>query len=100
MTDADLRKFFLSQLAQVKPQVSPFVVTDRDTSATSYFVDVAAPEAIVREEDMIASMVDIWRQQGLHKLVALEPAIRKMAKALYAPQAQDESVSDFVYPMY
>jgi hypothetical protein len=100
LTDADLKKLFLSQLAKVKPQVSPFVATAPDACATSYFVDVMAPEPIVREEDMIASMVDMWREQGLHGLVALEPSIRKMAKRLRAPQTPDASVSDFVYPMY
>ena len=100
MTDADLKKFFLSQLAPAKPQVSPFVPTAPDASATSYFVDVLAPEAVVRREDMIASLVEIWRAQGLDTLASLEPAFRKMAKALRAPEAQHESVSSFIYPMY
>ncbi|HTI18558.1 MAG TPA: hypothetical protein VL598_12905 [Trinickia sp.] len=100
MTDAELKKFFLSQLARAKPQVSAFIPTAPDASVASYFVDVIAPEAIVREQDMIASLVDIWRNEGLDKLVALEPQLRKMARALRAPKAQSESVSGFIYPMY
>ena len=100
MTDADLKRFFLSKLAPKKPQVAPLVSTVRDPSAASYFQDVVTPESVVREEDMIASMVDIWHEQGLDGLVALAPGIRKMAKALRAPEVQRESVSSFIYPMY
>lgn len=100
MTDADLRKFFLSQLALAKPQVSPFVLMSADAQRTSYFVDVLEPESIVSQEDMITSLVDIWRQLGLDTLVSLEPELRKIAKALRAPEMQGEAVPNFVYAMY
>lgn len=100
MTDVELRKFFSSQLAPARARIAPFVATAPDASVASYFEDVLAREAIVCEEDMIASLIAFWREQGFDGLVALEPAIRKMARTLRAPEAQDESVSSFIYPMY
>jgi hypothetical protein len=100
LTDADLRKLYVSQLMRAKPDIVRCVPTGPDASLTSYFEDILAPEAIVEEPDLITSLIDLWREQRLDMLVTLEPAIRKMAKALRAPEAQSESVSSFIYPMY
>jgi hypothetical protein len=100
LTDADLKQFFLSKLAPAKSQVSPFVLANTDPDCDSYFLDVFQPESIVIQEDMVASLIEIWRQLKLDMLVSLEPDIRKMAMALRAPEAQSEAVSSFVYAMY
>lgn len=100
MTDADLKQFFLSKLAPAKSQVAPFVVANTDPDCDSYFLDVFQPESIVTQDDMVASLIEIWRQLKLDTLVSLEPEIRKIALALRAPEAESESVSSFVYAMY
>ena len=100
MTDADLQKLFASKLAPARAHVAPFVSGQADAACTSYFVDVFEPEPIVAQDDLIDALIDIWRRQGLDKLVALEPEIRKMAKALRAPKADSDAVSNFVYAMY
>ncbi len=100
MTDADLQKWFAARLAPAQPRVAPFVPARPDPECASYFSDVFEPEPIVVQEDMIDALIDIWRRQGLDALVALEPEIRRMARALRAPKADAGAVSSFVYAMY
>ncbi|HLX01871.1 MAG TPA: hypothetical protein VKS80_07110 [Trinickia sp.] len=100
MTDADLEKFFRTKLAPAQRQVAPFVLANTDPACTSYFLHVFEPEPIVAHEDMIGALIEIWRELGLDALVALEPDLRKMAKALRAPAEESEAVSQFVYAMY
>jgi hypothetical protein len=100
LTDADLKKFFLSKLAPAKPQVLPFVLANTDPRCESYFLDVFQPESIVTQEDMVSSLIEIWQQLGLDTLVSLEPDLRKLAHALRAPEEQTTAVSSFVYAMY
>jgi hypothetical protein len=100
LTDADLTKFFLSKLARLQPEVSPFVPEKADAKCESYFQDVFEPEPIVSQDDMISSLVGIWDRQGLGALVALEPDLRKMAKELRATDEKSQKVSNFIYAMY
>lgn len=100
MTDAELGQFFRSKLAGAKPQVEPFVLAKIDPACASYFLDVFEPEPMVVEEDMIDALIAIWREQGLHELVSLEPDLRKLSKALRAPSNERDAVSQFVYAMY
>ncbi|QCP47944.1 hypothetical protein FAZ95_01360 [Trinickia violacea] len=100
MTDADLGKFFRTKLAPAQRQVAPFMLANTDPACTSYFLHVFEPEPIVAHEDMIGALIEIWRELGLDALVALEPDLRKMAKALRAPAEESEAVSQFVYAMY
>ena len=100
MTDAELGKFFHSKLASAKPQVEAFVRAKTEPAEISYFLDVFEPEPIVVEEDTIDALIAIWRQQGLHELVLLEPDLRRISKALRAPFDERDAVSQFVYAMY
>jgi hypothetical protein len=100
LTDADLKKLFLSKLAPAKTRVAPFLLADTDPTCASYFLDVFEPEPIVTQDDMVDALIAIWRRQGLDALVALEPELRRMAKALRAPMAEHDGVSSFVYAMY
>jgi hypothetical protein len=100
LTDADLKKFFVLKLAPAQPQIFPSVLVDVDKSCESYFEDVFEPEPIVSQEDMVASLVEIWRELGFEMLVSLEPDFRKMARELRAPEVQSQAVSNFVYAMY
>ncbi|HTH62694.1 MAG TPA: hypothetical protein VL689_21400 [Paraburkholderia sp.] len=100
MTDDDLGKFFRAKLAYAKPQVEPFVRPKTDRSCSSYFLDVFEPEPIVIGEDTIDALLALWRRQGLTSLALLEPELRRIAKALRAPEDESEVVSQFVYAMY
>lgn len=62
--------------------------------------DVFEPEPIVRQDDMMTSLVDICRRQGLESLVALEGDFRRLAKALRATHEETQQVSNFIYAMY
>jgi len=100
LTDADLNQFFLAKLAPLQATVYPSISAKTDADRTSYFDDVFQPEPIVRQDDMITSLIAIWDELGLDALVALEPQLRKMAKELRAPEVENKTVSDFVYAMY
>lgn len=100
MTDADLNQFFLAKLAPLQATVYPSISAKTDADRASYFDDVFEPEPIVKQDDMITSLIDIWDGLGLDALVALEPQLRKMATELRAPEVENKTVSDFVYAMY
>ncbi|BCZ84418.1 hypothetical protein [Paraburkholderia terrae] len=100
MTNADSGRLFRSKLAGTKASVAPFLLEKTDPARSSYFLDVFEPEPIVVEEDMIDSLIAIWREQGLEELASIEPELRKIAKALRAPHEQAEVISQFVYAMY
>ncbi|MDR5817933.1 hypothetical protein QCE62_30410 [Caballeronia sp. LZ033] len=100
LTDADLNQFFAARLAALKPEVEGFIPTAFDADCASYLQDVFEPEPIVSEDDMIASLVDIWRRQGLDSLAALEPEWRSMAAELRATDEATQQVSNFIYAMY
>jgi len=100
LTDAELGKFFRAKLAEVRPQVEPFLLAKTDPACASYFLDVFEPEPIVVEEDMIDALIAIWRGQGLAALAVFEPELRQIAKALRARTEESEAVSQFVYAMY
>ncbi|ALP67101.1 hypothetical protein [Paraburkholderia caribensis] len=100
MTNIDIGRLFRSKLAGTKPLVAPFLLEKADSTCSSYFLDVFEPDPIVVEKDMIDSLVAIWREQGLEELALFEPELRKIAKALRAPDEQAEAISQFVYVMY
>ncbi|BCG03585.1 hypothetical protein PPGU19_081530 (plasmid) [Paraburkholderia sp. PGU19] len=100
MTNADSGRLFRSKLVGTKPLVAPFLLEKTDSTCSSYFLDVFEPVPIVVEEDMIDSLIAIWREQGLEELTLIEPELRKIAKALRAPGEQAEVISQFVYAMY
>lgn len=100
MTDADLNQFFSSKLAGLQSEVQGFIPTKFDANCESYFQDVFEPEAIVRQDDMIASLVDIWKRQGLDSLAACEPDFRRIAEELRATDEVTQQVSNFIYAMY
>ena len=100
MTDATLKKFFLSKLTPLQATVLPTLSIGIDPDCESYFEDVLEPAAIVSQVDISTSLVAIWHRLGMEKLVALEPDFRKMAKELRAPESTDQKISDFIYAMY
>lgn len=100
MTDADLKKLFLSKFAPLQPTVLPSISVNLDPDCETYFEEVFEPASIVTQQEMITSLVGIWQRLGMQKLVALEPDIRKMAKELRAPESAGQEVSDFIYAMY
>jgi hypothetical protein len=100
LTDADLNQFFLSKLARLQPEVYPFLQALPDEKCESYFQDVFEPEPIVRQDDMITSLVNIWKRQGLHALAALEPDFRRIAEELRATDLEAQKVSNYIYAMY
>jgi hypothetical protein len=100
LTDADLNQFFASKLAGLKSEVQGFIPTQYDADCESYLQDVFEPEPIVTQDDMVTSLVDIWRRQGLDSLVALEPDFRRIAEALRATDQETQQVSNFIYAMY
>ncbi|SAK46359.1 hypothetical protein [Caballeronia ptereochthonis] len=100
MTDADLNQFFASQLANLKPEVQGFIPTQLDANCESYLQDVFEPAPVVSQDDMITSLVGIWKREGLDSLAALEPEFRRIAKALRATDQETQQVSNFIYAMY
>ncbi|KND56785.1 hypothetical protein BSCH_01373c [Candidatus Paraburkholderia schumanniana] len=84
MTDADLNRFFASHLANLKPEVQGFIPNAFNANCDSYLQDVFEPEPIVSQIDMITSLVEIWKRQGLDSLAALEREFRHIAKKLRA----------------
>ncbi|MBN3752284.1 hypothetical protein G3N95_04985 [Paraburkholderia sp. Tr-20389] len=100
MTNVDPGRLFRSKLAGLKPLVAPFLLEKTDSMCSSYFLDVFEPDPIVVEEDMIDSLVAIWRDQGLEELALFEPELRKIARALRAPAKESDAISQFVYAMY
>jgi hypothetical protein len=100
LTDADLNQFFSSELAGLKSQVEGFIPTQYDASCESYLQDVFEPEPIVSQDDMIASLADIWKRQGLDALAALESEFRRIAEDLRATDQQTQQLSNFIYAMY
>jgi hypothetical protein len=100
LTDAELNQFFASKLAGLQSEVRGFIPTQPDSKCESYLQDVFEPEPIVRQDDMLNSLVDIWRRQGLDSLVRLEDDFRRMAEALRATDEETQQVSNFIYAMY
>ena len=100
MTDAQLQKFFLSKLAQLRASVLPSVSVKTDPACESYFEEVLEPASIVSQDDMVTALIAIWQRLGMQKLVALEPDFRKIAKELRATESTNQEVSDFIYAMY
>lgn len=100
MTDANLRKFFHSKLMMLQAAVRPTVFKNIDQNCESYFEQVFEPASIVSQEELIDSLVAIWRRLEMHGLVALESDFRKMAKELRVPESTDHKISDFIYAMY
>jgi hypothetical protein len=100
LIDADLNQFFASHLASLQADVQGFIPTQLGTECESYLQDVFEPEPIVSQDDMITSLVDIWRRQGLESLVALEGQFRSIAQELRATDEQTQQVSNFIYAMY
>jgi hypothetical protein len=100
LTDTDLQKFFRSKLTPLQPTVAPFVAAIIDPNRESYFDEVFEPAPIVSQEDIVTSLMRLWQRRELEALVALEPEIRRMAKELRAPEAEDQEISSFIYAMY
>jgi len=100
LTDATLKKFFLSKLAPLQGTVLTTLSIGIDPNCESYFEEVFEPAAIVSHVDLTTSLVAIWRRLGMGKLVSLEPDFRKMAKDLRAAESTDQKISDFIYMMY
>jgi hypothetical protein len=100
LTDADLNQFFASKLAPLQPEVQGFIPTQFDAGCESYLQDVFEPEPIVRQDDMITALTEIWKRQGLDSLAALEPEFRRIAEALRATDQETQQVSNFIYAMY
>lgn len=100
LTDADLNQLFASKLAELKPEVQGFIPTQFDANCESYLQDVFEPEPIVSQDDMITSLAEIWKRQGLDSLAALEPEFRRIAKELRATDQETQQVSNFIYAMY
>ena len=100
MTDSDLQKFFRSKLVPLQQTIAPLVSRNIDPNCESYFDSVLEPAPILSQEDIVASLMGIWQRQGLRTLLALEPDIRRMAKALRALDSQDHEISNFIYAMY
>ena len=100
LTDADLTQFFVSKLASLQPEVAPFIPAKADAQCESYFQDVFEPEPIVEQDDMLASLADLWTRQGLDTLASFEPEFRKIAEAFKAIDVETQKVSNFIYAMY
>lgn len=100
-TSDDLSRFFASRLAPLKAEIAGFVPTAFDAACESYLQDVFESESIVSQDDMITSLVDMWRTEGLASLVALESELRRIAARLRARGDQPHgTVSSFTYAMY
>jgi len=100
LTDDSLQKLFQSKFAPLQTIVLPSVSINIETDSESYFEEVYEPASIVSQEDMITSLMAIWKRNGMEKLVALEPDLRKIAKQLRAPESAEQQISDFIYAMY
>ncbi len=100
MTDAALRKFFLSKLAPLQESVLTTLSISIDPNCESYFEDVFEPAAIVSQVDLSTSLVALWHRLGMEELVSLEPDFRKLARDLRAAESTDQKISDFIYMMY
>jgi len=100
LTDDALLKFFLLKLAPHQAAVKAAIPTLIDVGCESYFEDVLEPAPIVPQNNVTASLINIWAGLGLEELVGLEDEIQKLALELRAPVSQSQELSDFIYAMY
>lgn len=118
LTDRDdpeenIRDFFQQQLLPLRNELQgagkSFFATQADPGRQTYFVprektspdpgDMELPRC-ASAADLEKKLAEMWDSQGNGELVALVPALGKLAEMLSLSEEPGEEVSPFIYVMF
>lgn len=91
---SDNRRFFLTS---AEPNVGTYYRQREKTTVNAQALEVAGCDSV---DNLEKALTEMWTAQGYPELVALAPALSKLAKSLYLTEKQEEDVSPFIYVMF